>query len=165
MVRGNDSGTTCVIYLLGDVLEVLFIVLVVGCGSGTKVLLMLFIQRCWRMWTSSPSWRLCWSTSAVVPLLSPELFLVVLCPCELQLNLRFGLPSSDVWCCRSCLVLRNVYLVTCALFGRCFAIVCLGGYFAAKVAPVSWILCRVASSECFAAVLLVDLARADTSPS
>jgi hypothetical protein len=35
------------------------------------------------------------------PVLSPELLLAVLCLRVLQFYLRFGLPSSDVWCCRS----------------------------------------------------------------
>ena len=45
---------------------------------GTKVLVRSF-QRCWHLWMSSPSWRLRWSTSSAVPLLSPELLLTVLC--------------------------------------------------------------------------------------
>jgi hypothetical protein len=124
MLRVGGSGTTCAIYLLEDIVEVLFVALVVGGGFGRKSF-----------------------------------------SCSLQLNLHFGMPSSDVWCCRSCLVLRSGYLAACALFGGCFAVVFLGGYFVAEVAPLTRILCRVASGECFATVLLVDLVRADTPPS
>ena len=41
---------------------------------------------------------------------------------------------------------------------------CLDEYFAADVAPLLRILCRVVSSRCFAAMLLVDLVWADTLP-
>lgn len=113
---------------------------------------------------ASPSWRFCWSTSATIPLLSSMLLLAMLCLRVLQLYLRFGLSSSDIWCYCSCLVLCSKYLATCALFVGCFVIIGMGGCFDTNVAPVLRILCRVVSGGCFAAMLLVDLVRVDTLP-
>jgi hypothetical protein len=53
------------------------------------------------------------------------------------------------------LVLRNGYLVACALSSGCCVVTSLGGYIAAEVALLLWILCCEVSGRCFAAMLLV----------
>lgn len=146
-------------------------------ASGTKVLV-LFIQRRWRPWMSSPSLRLRWST-LLLPLLAgvaPNCFCVCLC-FSLFFDLvclawMFGIAvvvwffAADAWpLAHLSLLLRECFcrvsLGGClaaivATSSRMFCRVVFGGYFAAVVATSSQMLCRHTGclGGCFAAVVV-----------
>lgn len=65
----------------------LFVLQVVGAGSRTEVLVLL--QCCWHLWTSSPSWRLrCWPP--------PSKMLLCTVFVMLQLHFSFGMSTREV---------------------------------------------------------------------
>ena len=82
LLRAGGGGAACTIYLLGRGVIGSVRHMSLWVWYGMNVLLRSF-QHCWRLCMSSPSWRLRWSTSSVLPLLSPELLVTVLCLCLL----------------------------------------------------------------------------------